>query len=170
MSYQNANYSAFYVSEPFSESNLGANSTHDFVYYNMLRMWKGEDNSFPFNDAHDKTYNVRDGSDWEKTLKPRLHTRLDNSKNIILFLSSITANSHALREEMNYGIGTKGLPVIVIYPDYDKKSDILYNSRVIIRLLVCTFATIFPPRMVTRVFTTASPNPVLPLCLDLSPV
>lgn len=47
MSYQNANYSAFYVSEPFSESNLGANSTHDFVYYNMLRMWRGEDNSFP---------------------------------------------------------------------------------------------------------------------------
>lgn len=74
MSYRNANYSAFYVSEPFSESNLGANSTHDFVYYNMLRMWRGEDNSFPFNDAHDKTYNVRDGSDWEKTLKPRLHT------------------------------------------------------------------------------------------------
>ena len=71
MSYRNANYSAFYVSEPFSESNLGANSTHDFVYYNMLRMWRGEDNSFPFNDAHDKTYNVRDGSDWEKTLKPR---------------------------------------------------------------------------------------------------
>ena len=24
MSYRNANYSAFYVSEPFSESNLGA--------------------------------------------------------------------------------------------------------------------------------------------------
>ena len=43
MSYRNANYSAFYVSEPFSESNLGANSTHDFVYYNMLRMWRGED-------------------------------------------------------------------------------------------------------------------------------
>lgn len=33
MSYRNGNYSAFYVSEPFSESNLGANSTHDFVYY-----------------------------------------------------------------------------------------------------------------------------------------
>ena len=41
MSYRNANYSAFYVSEPFSESNLGANSTHDFVYYNMLRLWRG---------------------------------------------------------------------------------------------------------------------------------
>ena len=49
-------------------------------------------------------------------------------------------------------------------------SSILYNSRVIIRLLACTFATIFPPRMATSVFTTASPNPVLSLCLDLSPV
>lgn len=29
---------------------------------------------------------------------------------------------------MNYGIGTKGLPVIVIYPDYDKKSDIVDSN------------------------------------------
>ena len=128
MSYQNANYSAFYVSEPFSESNLGANSTHDFVYYNMLRMWKGEDNSFPFNDAHDKTYNVRDGSDWEKTLTFAPYSVWFFNISQILFLSSITANSHALREEMNYGIGTKGLPVIVIYPDYDKKSDIVDSN------------------------------------------
>ena len=42
------NYSAFYVSKPFSESNLGANSTHDFVYYNMLRMWRGEDKIIVF--------------------------------------------------------------------------------------------------------------------------
>ena len=32
MSYRNANYSAFYVSEPFSESNLGARS----MVWNML--------------------------------------------------------------------------------------------------------------------------------------
>lgn len=128
MSYRNANYSAFYVSEPFSESNLGAYSTPDFIYYNMLRMWKGKDNSFPFIDAHEKTYNVRDGSDWESTLKPRLHVRLDNSKNIILYLSSITSNSRALREEMNYGMCKKGLPVIVIYPEYDKKSDIVDSN------------------------------------------
>lgn len=125
MSYRNGNYSAFYVTEPFNESNLGASATHDFVYYNMLRMWKGDDSTFPFNDSHDKTYNVRDGSDWETTLKPRLHKRLDDSKNIILFLSSITKNSRALREEIDYGINTKGLPVIVIYPDYSKKSDIV---------------------------------------------
>lgn len=125
MSYRNGNYSAFYVIEPFNESNLGASATHDFVYYNMLRMWKGDHSTFPFNDSHDKTYNVRDGSDWETTLKPRLHKRLDDSKNIILFLSSITKNSRALREEIDYGINTKGLPVIVIYPDYCKKSDIV---------------------------------------------
>ena len=124
MAYRNGNYTAFYVSEPFKETHLGAYTTHDFVYYNMLRMWKGADSTFPFNDSHEKTYNVRDGSDWEKTLKPRLHQRLDNSKNIILFLSSITKNSKALREEIDYGINTKGLPVIVIYPDYSSKSDI----------------------------------------------
>ena len=50
----------------------------------MLRMWKGEDNSFPFNDAHDKTYNVRDGSDWEKDV----YKRQELSERII-FISGI---------------------------------------------------------------------------------
>ena len=70
-----------------------------------------------------KTYNVRDDSSWD-TLKKRLHERLDVSKNIVLFLSSNTKNSQALREEIDYGINTKGLPVIVIYPDFKEKSDI----------------------------------------------
>lgn len=125
MAYRNGNYSAFYVSEPFSESNLGASATKDFVSYNMLRAWKGADSTFPFIDSHNKNYNVRDGSDWEKTLKPRLHDRLNKSKNIILFLSSITKNSRALREEVNFGIIIKGLPVIVVYPEYSDKSDII---------------------------------------------
>lgn len=128
MSYRNGNYAAFYVSEPFSESNLGANATKDFVSYNQLRMWKGADSDFPFNDSHNKNYNVRDGSDWEKTLKPRLHDRLNNSKNIVLFLSSITKNSQALREEIDYGINTKGLPIIVVYPEYCEKSDIVTSG------------------------------------------
>lgn len=125
MAYKNGNYSAFYVSEPFSESNLGASATKDFISYNMLRAWKGADSTFPFNDSHDKNYNVRDDSDWEKTLKPRIHDRLNNSKNIVLFLSSITKSSRALREEINFGIGTNGLPVIVVYPEYSEKSDII---------------------------------------------
>lgn len=125
MANRTGNYCAFYVSEPFSESNLNAFATKDFVTYSQLRMWKGKDSSFPFVDSHDKNYNVRDGSDWEKTLKPRLHDRLSKSKNIVLVLSSVTKNSQALREEIDYGINTKGLPVIVIYPEYSNKSDII---------------------------------------------
>ena len=118
------NYSAFYVQEPFSTSNLRAYATPDFMYYNMLKAWKSEDSSFPFLDAHGTTYSVRDGSDWEGTLKPRLHERLRNSKNIVLFLSSNTSNSRALNEEMNYGIGNLDLPVIVIYPEYKETESI----------------------------------------------
>lgn len=125
MSNRTKNYSAFYVAEPFSPSNLGANATKDFCYYNTLRMWKGADASFPFVNAHDATYSVRDGSDWEKTLKPRLRERLRLSKNIILFLSENTKNSRALREEIEYGVGTLGLPIIVVYPDYSEESDLL---------------------------------------------
>ncbi len=125
MAYRNGNYAAFYVDEPFGEGNLGAHATRDFVFYNLLRAWKGDDSSFPFIDSHDKNYNVRDGSDWEKTLKPRIHERLGNSKNLILFLSSITRNSRALREEVDYGINSMGLPVIVVYPDLKEKSDII---------------------------------------------
>ncbi|SBW10780.1 conserved hypothetical protein [uncultured delta proteobacterium] len=128
MAYRNGNYAAFYVAEPFDPSALGANATKDFQYYNLLRAWKGADSSFPFNDSHDKTYNVRDGSDWESTLKPRLRERLRNSKNIVLFLSSITVSSRALREEIDYGINDQGVPVIVIYPEYDSKESLLTNG------------------------------------------
>lgn len=120
MAYSNGNYTAFYVNEPFNESSLSAHATHDFITYNQLRMWEGADPTFPFIDSHDKNYNVRDSSDWEKTLKPRLHERLNNSKNIILVLSSITKNSRALREEIDYGINALALPVIVIYREYDQ--------------------------------------------------
>lgn len=128
MAYRNGNYTAFYVAEPFHPSSLGANATKDFQYYNTLRMWKGADATFPFVDSHDKTYSVRDGSDWEYTLKPRLRERLRSSKNIILILSSITTNSRALREEIDYGINDQGLPVIVIYPEYATKESLLVGE------------------------------------------
>ncbi|MFA0520437.1 hypothetical protein AB4501_26160, partial [Vibrio sp. 10N.222.55.E8] len=50
------------------------------------------------------------------------------SKNIVLFLSSHTKNSRALREEIEYGVDTKGLPVIVVYTDFSEKSDIVNSS------------------------------------------
>lgn len=130
MASRNGNYAAFYVAEPFSSSALGAHATKDFFYYNMLRAWKGDDPSFPFIDSHDKTYNVRDSSDWESTLKPRLRERLRSSKNIVLFLSANTANSRALREEIDYGINDQGLPVIVIYPEYATKESLLADGAI----------------------------------------
>ncbi len=128
MAFRNGNYTAFYVAEPFNASALGAHATKDFCYYNMLRAWKGADTSFPFNDSHGKTYNVRDNSNWELTLKPRLRERLRSSKNVVLFLSSNTVSSRALREEIDYGINDQGLPVIVIYPEYDSKESLLANG------------------------------------------
>lgn len=128
MANRNGNYTAFYVAEPFNASALGAHATRDFCYYNMLRAWKGADSAFPFNDSHDLTYSVRDGSDWESTLKPRLRSRLRSSKNIILALSATTKNSRALREEIDYGINDQGLPVIVIYPEYATKESLLLNG------------------------------------------
>lgn len=124
MGYRNGNYCAFYVDEPFEQNNLGAFSTPDFVTYNLLRTWKGADSSFPFIDSHEKNYNVRDGSDWETTLKPRLRERIRNSKNIVLIISTITRSSRALREEIDYGINIQGLPIVVIYPEYVEKCDI----------------------------------------------
>ena len=124
MSQRIYNYSAFYVAEPFNTSNLKAYATPDFCYYNILKAWKSEDSAFPFHDAHTTTYSVRDDSDWESTLKPRLHQRLNNSKNIILFLSSNTKHSRALNEEIAFGVGSLGLPVIVVYPECTDKEQI----------------------------------------------
>ena len=128
MPYRDGNYTAFYVSEPFSPSALGAHATKDFQYYNLLRTWRGADASFPFVDSHAKTYSVRDGSDWESTLRPRLRERLRNSKNVILILSSFTQNSRAVREEIDYGINDQKLPVVVLYPEYDSKESLLADG------------------------------------------
>lgn len=126
---KNYNYCAFYVAEPFNPSSLGANATKDFCYYNILKAWKASDATFPFNNSHDTTYNVRDSSDWETTLKPRLKERLRNSSNIILFLSDNTRNSRALREEIEFGVNSLKLPIIVIYPDLNTKEGLLNSGK-----------------------------------------
>lgn len=125
MTYKTGNYCAFYVTHIGGESSLGAHGIKDFVYYNMLRAWKGADSTFPFVDSHAKNYNVRDSSDWEKTLKPRLRDRINKSKNLIFFLSSNTKNSKAVREEINHAINVNQIPVIVVYPEFKEKSDII---------------------------------------------
>lgn len=64
-------------------------------------------------------------------MKPRLRERLLCSKNIVLFLSSDTRASRALTEEIEYGIGELGLPVIVVYPEFDPiRADGRFDPRV----------------------------------------
>lgn len=118
MAYRNASYTAFYVDENQMNKTKVSFFIKDLYYYQLLKSWKQQDNNFPFIDAHGKTYNVRDKSDWESTLKPRLHERLRMSKNIVLILSEITQQSKALCEEITYGIDVCRLPVIVAYPDF----------------------------------------------------
>ncbi len=118
MTYRNANYTAFYVDETQIDKYFGLYMAEDYCYYRIINDWKDGNKQFPFIDAHGKTYNVRDESDWESTLKPRLHERLRMSKNIILFLSDITNQSRALYEEITYGIDKQELPVIVVYPGF----------------------------------------------------
>ena len=133
MAYRNGNYAAFYVDEPFSQSDFKKNSTKDFVSYNMLNTWKIKEPHFPFVDTHERSYRVRDGSDWDQVLKPRIHELLNKSKNILLFLSSRTKTCKALHEEMDYGINAKGLPIIVIYTDFCEESDIVGNGAKVIK-------------------------------------
>ncbi|MFV0516595.1 MAG: TIR domain-containing protein [Aminipila sp.] len=123
------NYSAFYVKEPFKDTNLGANISHDFCYYNTLRMWKSNDSTFPFTNSHNKNYNVRYDSSWE-TLCNRLRERIRGSKNIVLFLSSIIVKIKALKEELEYGMNNQKLSAIVIYPEYSEKTDLANSSRI----------------------------------------
>ena len=127
MSYRNGTYTAFYVDEPFVD---GRNSVtkFDFCYFNLLKAWKSEDDSFPFIDSHQKTYQVRDGSDFVTTLVPRIRERLRNSKNIILFLSSHTKPSRALLEEIQYGSIELRLPIIIVYPEFRTNSEIHGND------------------------------------------
>ena len=132
MTYRNSTYTAFYVDENYFNTNLGAFIAEDFCYFQILKSWKQNDSSFAFIDAHDKTYNVRDGSNWESTLKPRLHERLRMSKNMILILSEKTKQSRALKEEIVYGIDALRLPIIVAYPNINFIGHKLHLSNKVI--------------------------------------
>ncbi|PIT12852.1 TIR domain-containing protein [Snodgrassella alvi] len=123
------NYCVFYVEEPFNEFTAGALIQKDYFYYKQLRTWKSLDALFPFNDVHDKKYDVRDGSDWESVLKPRIRERLNHADNLILILSEDTFQSRSVKEEIEYGIGYLKLPVIVIYTELHEKKDMLVTGK-----------------------------------------
>jgi len=134
MSYRNGTYVAFYVDEPFCDGKSPV-TAFDFCYYNLLKAWKETDPNFDFIDSHEKTYQVRDDSDFNSTLVPRIRERLKNSKNMILFLSSHTKQSKALKEEIEYGAIELGLPIIVVYPEFNFNSQINIDGKLTLRTL-----------------------------------
>lgn len=129
MTNRTANYTAFFVADPETKTNLDYNTADGLRYLNQLKAWKKKDSSFPFVNAHSKTYSVRDDS-LPATLEQRLHQRLRMSKNIILFLESQTRDTEALHKEIDFGINRLGLPVIVVYPQIKRNRDIInaFNS------------------------------------------
>lgn len=118
-------YVAFYVDET-TKVNNNVQTAKDLCNYRTIEMWKAITDDFHFINSHDKTYEVRDDSEYETLLK-RLKERLALSKNMILLLSSITKQSRALKDEVDYA-AKLGLPIIVVYVDLDSNDDVRFDG------------------------------------------
>jgi hypothetical protein len=113
MGYRNATYVAFHAggtSDP---------TASDIKYYNTLKMWDAHEHiEFSFVNSHEKTAAVRDSSS-TLTLQRTLKTRLLNSKNFLLILTSRTKyDGDWVPFEIQYAIDDCDLPVIAAYPDF----------------------------------------------------
>ncbi len=126
MAYRNSTYVAF----------AGCGTTNptesDIKYYNLMKGWKGCENiNFSFNNSHDKTSSVKDNSSTE-TLKRRLKERLNESKNILVFISKNTKSNFS--EILDFEITTAvnlGLPMILCYcPSESIKDHKLLPDRI----------------------------------------
>ncbi|MBB6713733.1 TIR domain-containing protein [Clostridium gasigenes] len=88
MSYRNGVYVAF------NGCGTAVPTKSDIAHYDMLKVWKANDDiDFTFVDSHEKTKSVRDTSDREKTLYPRLQERFRSSKVLFLIVTENTKNS-----------------------------------------------------------------------------
>ena len=118
-------YVAFYVDET-TKVNNNIQTAKDLCNYRTIEMWKATTDDFHFINSHDKTYEVRDDSEYE-TLLRRLKERLNLSKNMVLLLSSHTKQSRALKDEIECA-SDLGLPIIVVYIDIDDNDEIRSNG------------------------------------------
>lgn len=123
MSYRNGTYVAFNA----GGTNIPTES--DIKYYNLIKAWTERDDDFGFINSHDKTCAVRDSSCLE-TLKRRLVERLNNSKNLLLILSSETNDTDSLVNfEIEYALDKCKIPVIVAYTGVDTKISSIANLQ-----------------------------------------
>lgn len=93
----------------------------DIRFFNTLKMWNESDNfDFSFTDSHAKTASVKDTSDKEKTLFPRLQQRLNLSKVFFLIVTENTINgSDVLDFEIEKAIDHYELPLILAFTGED---------------------------------------------------
>lgn len=113
MAYRNGTYVAFHAGGTTDPT------ASDIKYYNMMKAWDASKSiEFSFTDSHDKTSSVRDSSK-RATLERRLKERLNNSKHLVLILTSNTRNdTDWVPFEIQYAIDDCKIPVIAVYPDY----------------------------------------------------
>jgi hypothetical protein len=114
MAYRNGTYVAFHAGGTTDPT------ASDIKYYNIMKAWDANDSiAFTFSNSHDKTSAVRDSSMYP-TLITKLKQRLNNSKNIVLIITSLTKkDTDGVPFEVRYGVDRCSLPIIAAYPGYN---------------------------------------------------
>jgi hypothetical protein len=114
MAYRNGTYVAFHAGGTTDPT------ASDIKYYNTMRMWSVNKNiNFVLINSHEKTSAVRDSSTKE-TLRRSLVARLNNSKHMVLILTTATKNdTDWVPFEIAYAVDVCQMPIIAVYPDYN---------------------------------------------------
>lgn len=113
MAYRNGTYVAFHAGGTTDPT------ASDIKYYNTMKMWSANKKiDFTLINSHEKTSAVRDSSRKE-TLRRSLVTRLNNSKNMVLFVTATTKDdTDWVPFEIAHAVDVCHLPIIAVYPDY----------------------------------------------------
>ena len=114
MAYRNGTYVAFHAGGTTDPT------ASDIKYYNTMKMWSANKNiDFSLINSHEKTSAVWDSSA-RNTLRRALVTRLNNSKHMVLILTTETKNdTDWVPFEIAYAVDECQMPIIAVYPDFD---------------------------------------------------
>lgn len=112
MAYRNATYVAF-----AADGNSNPTET-DQRYYRLMSAWAANDSiEFSYTNSHDKASACRDSSKKE-TIKRSLRERLNNSRNMLLFVGNTTRlDTDFVPYEIEYAVKACKIPIIVCYVD-----------------------------------------------------
>jgi hypothetical protein len=112
MAYRNGTYIAFHANGTTDPT------ASDIKYYNLIKAWtENEDDDFSMINSHDKTAAVRDSS-LKETLRSRLITRLNNSKNMLLILGKTTKeDTDWVPFEIKHAIDECKMTIIAAYSE-----------------------------------------------------